>query len=125
MPSGLSQLRSTCIMPWLSVAASWGSSLPAASLRLSEPFNFFPADSNASTALLTALRSSDPAFGAFCRALEMNPLWKLPDRPQAAQAGTGSFDFVAASLRESSTPLRMTEFGSGLGGAAALLTRTD
>src|SRR5579862_5042106 len=108
MPSGLSQLRSTCIMPWLRARASLGSIGFAASLRVTDSFRCLPAASKASICLVTAVKSRDAAeFRAL--ALDTKSEWKLPLTPQVAHANTGSFDSVADSLRESATPLRMTD----------------
>src|SRR5271169_851180 len=104
MPSGLSQLRSTCMAPWLMVAASLGSIVPEASFALMESFRRLPADSKSSIALLTAVRSRAAEPGE----LDKGSWWELPDGPQVAHADAGSFDCVAVSLRESATPLRMT-----------------
>src|SRR5579863_194911 len=95
MPSGLSQLRSTCIMPWLRVRASLGS-MGAESFIFRDSFSFFPADSKLSIDFLTAVRSR-PVGGV--GEPETKPWCKLPLGPQVAQADTGSFDCVAASLR--------------------------
>ncbi len=58
MPSGLSQLRSTCIMPWFSVSASLGSIFPDDNLRVRESFRCLPAASKASMAFSTSLKFS-------------------------------------------------------------------
>src|SRR5579863_5277376 len=109
MPSGLSQLRSTCIMPWLRVRASLGSMGPAESLRVRDALNWLPADSNESMAFLTWLRSRGVAALDVVGEPDRNPWWELPNGPQGAQARKGSFECVSASLRVTDTSLKMTD----------------
>src|ERR1700722_5969832 len=105
MPSGLSQLRSTCIMPWLRVRVSLGSMGPCVSFRLTDSFRRLPAASKLSISFRTPLKSRETWSLDSVGELDT----EVRDEPQEGQAGKGSFDCVAASLREPVTSLRMTE----------------
>src|SRR5581483_2146570 len=100
IPSGLSQLRSGCIMPWLIWVASWGSIGPLASLVWSEALRVFPAASNASICFITSVRSR--ASAAFLDA-GIGSVREVLFELVVVTAGVGSFDsarsFERAALR--------------------------
>src|SRR5271165_4103628 len=116
MPSGLSQLRSTCMAPWLMVAASFGSIAPEAKARVAESSRRLLATSKSSMAESTGVMSSTPGTVLFpvrarcsLEGPEKRAESEFPAEAQVAQEGAGSFDSAAASLCEPATPLRMTD----------------